>query len=61
MQLLSLNKIGGKMSKSGKKQTLLIVKSVEFGVYLAEDMRTQIQSISTFAGKTGSGRDKSRR
>ena len=26
------------MIELGKKQTLLIVKSVEFGVYLAEDM-----------------------
>ena len=26
------------MIELGKKQTLLVVKSVEFGVYLAEDM-----------------------
>lgn len=30
--------IGGKYDELGKKQTLFIVKSVEFGVYLAEDM-----------------------
>ena len=32
------------MIELGKKQTLLIVKSVEFGVYLAEDMKVNIEN-----------------
>ena len=45
------------MIELGKKQTLFIVKSVEFGVYLAEDMHAY-EASGTFAGKAGSGRQK---
>ena len=49
------------MIELGKKQTLLVVKSVEFGVYLAEDMNADTKHQVLLAGQTGSGRDKSRR
>ena len=41
------------MIELGKKQKLTVVKSVDFGVYLGEDMQAD--------AKTGSGRNKGRR
>ena len=43
------------MIELGKKQTLQVVKTVDFGVYLAEDMNADTSSC-----KAGSGRYKSR-
>lgn len=43
------------MIELGKKQTLQVVKTVDFGVYLAEDMNADTKHQVLLPGKAGSG------